>query len=414
MIKYAVGVLMLSSALVPVQAAAQTAPATNVDQQAQIDALQAQVKAMQAQLEQMQAQLANQQKAVAAVVTSAPTPAVQVTPQLAADKPSWTSSTKIGGKAFLNVSHISQETNGVKQASTGTEADLKRFYVSVDHQFNPMFSANITTDFRYGSGDTAVYVKKAYLQAKLSDAAVFRVGAADLPWVPFVEDLYGNRYVEQVVIDRTKYGTSTDWGVHFFGKAMGGKLSYAVSAVNGAGYKTLARNSDTIDLEGRISFKPVDYLVFGVGGYTGKLGKSNATATTYHRATRLDLVGAYVGKRGRLGVEYFSAKNWGNVATVAEDKTSGWSAFGSYAVTDRIGLFGRYDWVNPNKLTNAALKENYFNLGASYVVTDGLDVALVYKRDRAENGFVPTGNGTIGGVVDGTYDEFGVWSQFKF
>ncbi len=46
-----------------------------------------------------------------------------------------------------------------------------------------------TTDFQYVGNDgvTNVYIKKAYVQAKLSDALVFRAGSADLPWVPFVE-----------------------------------------------------------------------------------------------------------------------------------------------------------------------------------------------------------------------------------
>ena len=45
----------------------------------------------------------------------------------------------------------------------------------------------ITTDFNYVSNDeeTQLFIKKAYLQAKLSDAFVGRVGSADMPWIPF-------------------------------------------------------------------------------------------------------------------------------------------------------------------------------------------------------------------------------------
>ncbi len=369
------------------------------DQQAKIDMLSAQVEAMQAQLEELKGSVAKQ------------------TPTF--EKAKWASETKIGGKAFLNISNIDHESDGSNLSDNGLQTDLKRFYLTVDHTFNKVFSANLTTDFRYNSkglsaGDVSVYVKKAYLQAKLSDAAIFRVGAADLPWVPFVEDLYGNRYIENVVIDRTKFGTSTDWGVHFKGEVLGGKLGYAVSAINGAGYKTLSRSSNTIDLEGRVSFKPVDFFVIAAGGYTGKLGKSNDTNSTNHRATRVNLLAAYTGKRATLGAEWFQAKNWNNVTTSYGDKADGWSAFGSFKVNDKIGLFARYDWVKPNKKTNSSLTDQYFNLGASYVVTKGIDMALVYKRDRAKNGFISTSNGTIGGLDEGTYDEFGIWSQVKF
>lgn len=384
-------------------ASASQAAASPTDQGAQLQKLQAQIEAMQAQLDALKTSIASTQKPAPAAVS---------------EKAKWAEKTKIGGKAFMNVSSIDHESDGVDQADNGVQTDVKRFYLSVDHAIDKTFSANLTTDFRYNANgtnkDVLVYVKKAYLQAKLSDAAIFRVGAADLPWVPFVEDVYGYRYLEPVLVDRTKYGTSSDWGVHFMGSALDGKLAYAASAINGAGYKSLSRSSNTIDLEGRVSFKPVDFLVVGVGGYTGKLGKSSDPFGAEHRATRLNALLAYTGKRARAGIEYFTAKNWNNVTTAFSDRTSGWSAFGSFAVTPKIGLFARYDWLNPNKQTNGPLKENYFNLGASYLVTNGVDLALVYKRDTADNGFVSTSNGTIGGLDSGTYDELGLFTQVKF
>ena len=77
-------------------------------------------------------------------------------------------------------------------------------------------------------------------------------------------------------------------------------------------------------------------------------------------------------------------------------------------------MFGRYDWVKPTKETNPALKENYFNVGLNYKPIKEIDLALVYKRDSARNGFISTANGTIGGLDKGTYDEFGIFSQFAF
>ncbi len=366
-----------------------------------------------AKMEMLEAQIASMQDQLNSLKEGL----TKVTPSK--DKPAWYADTKISGKAYFNTSHISQKSDGVTQPTTGTETELKRFYISVDHKFNDMFSADLTTDFRYGSNglsnDVSVYVKKAYLQAKFSDAAVLRVGAADLPWVPFAEKVYGFRHIEQVVIDRTKYGSSTDWGLHLGGKFADGKVEYAVSAINGLGNKTLARKSDHIDLEGRISANPVSFITLGVGAYSGKLGKQAGGAPdTPHTATRFNALAAYTGKRATLGVEYFTAKNWKNVDKTSSDKTNGWSAFGSFNVNDKWALFGRYDWVNPDKISNPGLKENYFNVGAQYTPVKGVDVALVYKRDSARNGFISTGNGTIGGVDKGTYDEIGVFGQFKF
>ncbi|MEO1967643.1 MAG: FlxA-like family protein [Sphingomonadaceae bacterium] len=397
--------------------------------------LQVQLQALQARLQQLeeaqkQRDAENAQKlatnsaqggAVAVQSSAQPAPVVASAPESSqrADVPAWIRDTKISGKAYINLSSINQKSDGLDTAQNGTQADLKRFYLSVDHKFNNVFSANLTTDVRYGSNgvsnDTLVYVKKAYLQAKLSPAFVVRVGAADLPWVPFVEGIYGYRYVENVMIDRTKYGTSADYGVHIGGTFGNGLVSYAVSAIDGLGYKTRSRSSDTLDLSGRLSVEPVKNVVLAVGGYTGKLGKSvGGQPDTLHQATRFDALAAYTGSRIRLGAEYFEAHNWNNVTTTAADKSSGWSVFGSYAFSPKISAFGRYDWVNPNQYTNPAAKENYFNAGLSYAVVDGVDLALVYKRDAADNAYVPTSNGVIGGVNQGTYDEFGIWTQVKF
>src|SRR5690348_15516270 len=267
--------LLASSALMATPAFAQAAPTAD-----DIAALRAQIEALQSQLNQLQAA----QQAQAAEVAKVPSTPVPVPPKPAA--PGWWGSTTISGKAFLNVSNIDQTStdlagNKTENIQNGTQTELKRFYVGIDHKFNDVFSANITTDFRYNtnytvnqpagqpSKDVLVYVKKAYLQAKLNPAFTVRAGAADLPWVPFAEGVYGYRFVENTLIDRTKFGTSTDWGVHVFGGFGKGLVNYQISAINGAGYKTLSRSSNTIDLEGRIDVHPVKPIVLALGGYSG-------------------------------------------------------------------------------------------------------------------------------------------------
>ena len=402
--------ILLASAALPTPALAQDAPSSvSPITPEQIAALEAQIQALQAQV----SELKQAQAATAAKVAEAPpaTPAKS-------DVPDWVRSTTISGKAFANFSSIDHRSDGVDLGDNGTQAELKRFYFGVDHKFDDTFSASLTTDFRYnanGTGkDALVYVKKAYVQARFGPELFVRLGSADLPWVPFVEGIYGYRFVENELVDRTKFGTSADWGVHVGGSFAGGRVSYAASAVNGAGYKTLSRNSNTIDLEGRISANPIKNVTLAVGGYTGKLGKSSEVAGAQHRATRWNALAAYTDDRIRAGIEYFQAKNWNNVTTLASDSSSGWSAFGSFAFTPKLSAFGRYDWVKPNEDTNPALKDHYFNVGVDFKPIKAIDLALVYKRDRANNGFLSTSNGTIGGVNKGTYDEIGLFTQVAF
>lgn len=390
-----------------------------------------QATAQQVQSAQAAAAAAQNQAATALVQTQVAQAQVakvenQVPPLEKAIKGGWFANTTISGKSFFNASDIHQTSvdllgNKTENAQNGTQTELKRFYISVDHKFNDVFSADLTTDFRYGSNgvtkDTLIYVKKAFVQAKFDPALIVRIGAADLPWVPFDESVYGFRFVENTLIDRTKFGTSSDWGVHVLGSFANNLVSYQVSAIDGQGYKTLARSSDTLDLEGRISVNPMKVFTVAVGGYTGKLGKSAGNlldTATPHTAERFDALAAYTDKRLRAGIEYFAAKNWNTVTTNTVDKSDGWSAFGSFAFTPQIVAFGRFDWVKPSKDINPALKDHYFNLGLDYKPLPPLDFALVYKRDRADHGTINTSNGLIGGPAYGTYDEVGLFGQLAF
>jgi hypothetical protein len=308
----------------------------------------------------------------------------------------------------------------VKQTDEGTNFDIKRFYVSVDHTFDNMFSADITTDVTYDSTTKAsqIFIKKAYLQAKLNDAFVFRFGSADLPWVPFAEGLYGYRYVENTLIDRTKFGTSADWGIHLLGKFADGLINYQISAVNGAGYKVIpigggANRSNSIDVEGRVNLNWNNFTL-GVGGYTGKLGKDVQGTTTLHTANRFDAIAAYTDSDLRVGFEYFKANDWNNVTTVASDSASGYGPFASYKFLPQFAVFGRYDYVTPNETTNTALHDNYYNLGVTYSPAKIVDFSLVYKHDDASHGTISTSNGTIGGSTSGSYSEIGIFSQFQW
>ncbi len=403
------------------------------DTAAKIEALEAQVQQLTQSINELKAAQAAAPVAAPAsqpashpVATSSgstePTPAAAPTSTAASSDdsklPGWLEGTTISGKGYLNLSTIHQVSDGAKTATNGTQAELKRFYISVDHRFSNIFSADLTTDVRYGSNgltnDDSVYVKKAYLQAKFAPGLWVRLGSADLPWVPFVEGIYNYRFVENTLIDRTKYGTSADWGLHVGGTLANGLVGYQVSAVSGEGYKTLERKTDTIDLEGRLDVHPIKGVTLAVGGYDGKLGKSNATladSDTPYRAKRFDALASYVQGPVRVGVEYFSAWDW---AVTSKDQTTGWSAFGSYALSKKFAVFGRYDWVDPTKDSVPQAKEDYYDFGVDYTGVKNIDIALVYKRDEADNISMSTSNGTIGGTDEGTYDEFGVWTQFKF
>jgi outer membrane murein-binding lipoprotein Lpp len=296
--------------------------------------------------------------------------------------------TTFSGKMFFDFSNIDQKNSDTgKTDASGTGLDVKRFYLGVGHEFNDTWSANLTTDFNYVSndGETNLFVKKAYVQGKFGQAAVLRIGSADMPWIPFVESYYGFRYVENTLTDRLKYGNSADWGLHLGGDLGASKVAnYAVSVVNGGGYKNPSR-SKGVDIEGRVGFVPFEGMVVAVGGYSGHLGKETENLDAPQTAQRGDVMIAYADKKVRVGAEYFTAKNWGNlVLSPVEDKADGYSLWGSVSLTDDVALFARYDNAKLSKDLDDDAKDVYYNLGLQYQVTKGFKLAAVWKHEKAE------------------------------
>ena|SRR5579863_8648552 len=393
-----------------VQLAQADMPSSNADLEARISALEAEVQ----DSEMRAAQAAN-----------APPPPM----------PSgWWSNTSISGRMYFDVTNISNKSNGARVTTAtnpvngvtngnGTNFDIKRFYIGIDHAFNDTYAANVTTDTTYDgtTGAGQLFLKKAYLQAKYDPAFIIRLGATDMPWIPYVESLYGYRYFEQTLIDRTKYGTSSDWGVHVMGTLFDGILNYQLSAVNGGGYKKIPVGSDanrfnTMDFEGRISAVYQGFNL-AIGGYTGKLGTVSGTPTV-KTAERFDVLGAYVANGLRVGVEYFSANNISNgdalVNTALGDGANGVSGFASYYFLPEWGVFGRYDSVNPKTKTSPATNENFYTFGVSYSPVKTVDFSLAYKHDGVGHGTISTANGTIGGTINGSYNEIGLWGDFQW
>ncbi|MGA9851501.1 MAG: carbohydrate porin [Gammaproteobacteria bacterium] len=342
--------------------------------------------------------------------------------QAHADTPPGT--TTVGGTMFtdftdLNTDVTSQSTAGSTSASSNNYGtDVKRFYLIVDHGFDDVWSANLTTDFNYVSadGETQLFVKKAYVQAKLSDAAAFRLGSADMPWIPFDESVYGYRFVENTLIDRLHFGNSADWGVHFVGQSDGNFANYAVSMVNGGGYKNPTR-SKSVDFEGRLAIMPVNGLIIAVGAYTGELGQDTSSlkpGTPINTATRQDALVAWKASGLTLGAEYFHASNFtpALITSNQTDSASGYSLFGSYDLTDDgIAVFARYDNADPSKDLHPSEKDKYYNFGVSFPANKNITWAIAYKHEDLSLNPVLT---TTSAVTDTTTKEIGVWAQVKF
>ena len=405
--------------------------------QQQIAELRAQLNMLQARMDQ----LAQAQNQVAETAQLAQTASTKVDQAMAkadaasaqAAKPAaipeavkWAADTKISGRMYFNMSSVSSDNAAGANVEKDGGFQIKRFYVGIDHKFNNVFSGNITVDVDNVvkstslSGSTlstsnagqGLYIKKAYLEAKFSPAVIVRAGSTDMPWIPYVEGIYGYRHVEKTLTDLDGFGTSADWGVHVMGSIANGLVSYQVSAVDGAGYRN-PQFTKTVDLEGRISLQYKGFNA-AMGGYTGKLGKDVQGATTTFTANRFNALLAYKGKLASIpvtiGGEYFCAKNWNRVTSATEDASDGYSLFASVDPVKKWSVFGRYDWVKPSKDLKPLQVDHFFNVGVQYSPAKIVDLALVYKRDSGD-GSVKIGNLATG---QATRDEIGLYGQFRF
>ena len=327
---------------------------------------------------------------------------------------------KFNVRIYADMSDKENKDKGadVKSSDSGVGVDVKRFYFTATHDFDAVWSAQFQSDIGdQGTRRYDVFVKKAYIQAKVAPEATFRLGSADTAWIPYVEGVYGFRYVEQTLTDHLSFGNSADWGLHFLGKS--GIVSYQLSAENGRGYSNPAR-SKNVDFEGRVSIEPVQGLQLAVGGYSGKRGLETDAAPAQHTATRTDALVAYVSDHFRIGGEWFEASNWNRVTTKGpNDKSDGTSAWASFGFTDMLTLFGRYDQAKPSKDLNSPLKFTYYNAGLQLRANKAFAASLVYKFAQVENGTLSTGNGTIGSTKltlnnKGEYNEIGVFAVYDF
>jgi len=403
--------------------------------QAQVHRLQGQLADANQRADQANQRAMHAEQQVDAQIETIPG-AVKTEVARAAPKPSWWNDTQISGRVYYDLTNISSASNvgnpGLSLGANGGHSpdgihfDIKRMYIGIDHKFNDVFSANLTTDFLYdaGVGATQLYIKKAYIQAKASDLLIVRAGSADLPWAPFVEDVYGLRYIENTLIDRVKLGTSADWGVHALGSAPVGpvKVSYQVSVINGAGYKKPGfigetNRSDGMDFEGRVSAS-VGGLVAAIGGYDGKLGSDFDDIVAFHDARRFDALAAYTNRFFKIGGEYMWANadvNAAQVSTLKADTSEGYSFFADVNVAPTFMLFGRYDWVEPRETTQPTLVNTYWNIGIQYEPTKIVDFALVYKHDEIDHGsFADQNFATTSINGHASYDEVGLWGQFRW
>jgi hypothetical protein len=380
--------------------------------------------------------------------------------------------TTIGGELFADFSHIQlQNETGpggakVDTPPAGVGFDVKRFYLIVDHRFDDVWAMEFNSDAQFSTaatttvstpgggtasaltsqttsgGATSLFIKKLYLEGDFDKAFNLHIGSYTSPWAPFVESVYGYRYIEKTSLDRLGFANTADWGINATGVFGANIVNYSVSVVDGAGFKNPTRTKD-VDVEARVAVNPLDWLTLGGGLYVGHLGQITASNENFPKntASRADtLVGIHIAGI-HIGAEWNQVKNFKTVNSLAgsqyansavvntatagpiSDKAISASAFASYEFNAHWQVFGRFDDTKLSAKVNPNLRDEYWHAGVVYKPIKPIDIALVVKDEKVEHGSTTIGSGdangsfTIGGSGSaryGWYQEYGVYFHYRF
>jgi hypothetical protein len=249
---------------------------------------------------------------------------------------------------------------------------LKRGYLTVENQFNDVFSARYTQDITIDdegddAGNVELRFKYCYLKAALPDVSVFthsyvELGLVHRPWIDFEEHINDYRVQSEMFLERSKIISSADFGVTFV-TLLGGRLdddyrqnvsssypgkygSIAVGIYNGGGYHALENNNNKT-VEGRFTLRPFPEKLAGLQlSYNMAFGKGNDTASTNFRLNSFYL--SYESHYLTLASQYYVGK--GNMSGTSTSKNTGYSLFGEIIIPKtKFMVFSRYDYFDAEK-----------------------------------------------------------------
>jgi hypothetical protein len=308
--------------------------------------------------------------------------------------------TKISSQIFANFSNLQIDD---RQAETeGWQADLKRFYINLDHQWNDKWQLKVTTDVQWQrqQDPTDVWFRHAYVAYQLNAQNEFKFGVAELPWIDYVARRVGYRYIDPSLTPKNKLAGPTDLGVHYGFKNQ--DFTFAASAITGGGFQK-PRVGEQVDIEVAGVWHISKAVDLATGWYEGTRTQDKDEKPKYHTAQRWNMALSYQLKGTRVGVEYAYNDNWTQVNQLEQDASDGWSIWASNRFLPDYSVFARYDFTHPSRRLNPQLKRDYFQVGFDWKATSFLTVALVAKQSHVDSL-----------IIDQEQNEIGIWTMWNF
>ncbi|MCG8700318.1 MAG: hypothetical protein MI922_19850, partial [Bacteroidales bacterium] len=284
------------------------------------------------------------------------------------------------GKVFFNFH------SNFEEDETVSSFELKRVYLGYKYNFTEHLSTNITLDV--GKSDVKVpvndsttvkattslnytaYVKRAMLTYN-KDKLTLDIGLIGNKQFKAVERKWTRRYIEKTYQDKYKLGPSADFGICANYQVLD-MLSVDLTVRNGEGYKTYDYDNVLVTGLG-YHIEPLDGLM--IRGYYDYSEAEEVQFTYSH------FIG-YNNDKISAGVEY-SVQN--NHKYENGNQIGGLSAFAGFKITDKIEVFGRYDYMKTEKDSENSISDLKYDdgsgiiAGVQYNVARKVHVALNYQ-----------------------------------
>lgn len=268
------------------------------------------------------------------------------------------------GKVFTNFNHDNDKN----------EFELKRAYLGYSYKIDDNFSTKITFDVGNNESGSAytTFLKIASLTWKPMSNTSINMGMIGTKNFKFMEKSWGRRYIEKSALDKEKWANSADLGVSLDYKLFE-NLTLDGQILNGEGYKK------TQDADG--------LMRVGFGG-TYKLSnfsirlfrdiKSCACSDIDQEITTASI--SYSNNGLNLG---FETDMMANSSNIENDDREIMSVYGSYKLSDRYTLFGRYD----DYTSEGSWDEDgtYAIAGVEAQLTKGVKAAVNVRQTTNEN-----------------------------
>ncbi|MBI6546900.1 MAG: hypothetical protein HY692_08905 [Cyanobacteria bacterium NC_groundwater_1444_Ag_S-0.65um_54_12] len=330
---------------------------------------------------------------------------------------------KISGKAFIrHYTRTLDEDKAGTRAAVNNESALDRVYLVFD--WKPWANGKVKAvleggDLRDPGGKYFDVATKAFFLevGNLPLGASLQVGQLDLPWVGYVDGMWGYRVQGTNFVDRSGYMTSTDIGLGLKG-SLAELGEWQFNLVNGEGWKAPEAGFHK-DFHGRLTLRPLapmgmkEFFVSGAGALgTYDPGVVSTPSAQFDKNRYIAQVGYHSKGNLLVAFDYLlsasdpASKMAGKYPSLNDaslkDKLANGSGFSAYTVLN-LGLFGtlealkpldligRYDSIDPDtSLANNGMNRLIAGLGINW--NKWVTTLLAYEAVNYELEFAAKGN----------------------